>query len=136
MRQELAKPKGSAPASRRSPKLPHSADQGEIDGITWKPVRGNSETWDTAALENFQAHANRARKNNIGGKTVSHAQGQNPREAAVDPSEDKYDKPDAEQAEAQNRHALQYASYKSPLQTISHAVFSNASRVGSCRVRS
>jgi hypothetical protein len=31
---------------------------------------------------------------------------------------------------------LECASYKSPLRTISHAGFSNASRVGSCRVRS
>jgi hypothetical protein len=46
-----------------------------------------------SALKNLQAHTNGARENHIGGKTIGHAYRQNPRKAAVHPSEDKYDQP-------------------------------------------
>jgi hypothetical protein len=95
--------------SKCSPKLPHCADQRQIHGVARQSVGGNREAGHTSALKNFQSHANGAREDDVCSKTVGHAQGQNPRDPAVHPLEDKHDQPDAEHAKAQNRQALQYA---------------------------
>ena len=73
-----------------------------FDAAGLKPIR-------VAKSLLMSAHTNGARENDIGSKTVSNAQGQNPRKAAIHPPEDKHDQADAEHAKAQNRRPLQYA---------------------------
>jgi hypothetical protein len=53
-------------------------------------------------MKNLQTNLDRARENNIGSETVSYAQCQNPRKAAIYPPEDEYDQPNAKNAETKN----------------------------------
>jgi hypothetical protein len=60
------------------------------------------------ALEDFKAHANGTREDDIRPDCVSEAQGQNPGQPAVGKFEDdKDDQPDAEDAQRENQQALQ-----------------------------
>ena len=80
----------------------------EIDGVTRQPVAGNREPRHTFALEDFEAHANGAREDNIRCNSISEAQCQNPGEPAVRKFEDhEYDQPNAEYAQPENQQALQ-----------------------------
>ena len=67
----------------------------QIDGITRQSVAGNCGARYPFALENFEAHPNSAREDNIGRDSISDDQSQNGWQLAVwSKSEDKHDQPD------------------------------------------
>ena len=111
MRQELAKPSrlGLRPAGKPKGrvKLLQRTRQHEIDRIAGQAVSGNRETRYAFARENFEAHANDARKDNIGRNPIGDGQSQHSREPAIRQSEDKDDQPDSEDAQPQDHGAAQ-----------------------------
>ena len=83
-------------------KLLQRARKHEIDGVAGQSVSGNCEARHTFAQENFKAHANDARQNNIGRDSISDGQSQHRRQPAIREIEDKNNQPDGEDAQPQD----------------------------------
>lgn len=102
--------------------LRQRARQHEIDGIAGQSIPGNCETRYAFTQENFKAHANDARQNNIGRYCVRDGQGQHGRQPAIGEFEDKNDEPDGEDAQSQDDcaayQAFQQSHDRAPRQVI------------------
>ncbi len=72
-------------------KLLERAYQHDIDGITGQSVAGNCKSRHMFALEDFKAHANGAREDDISGGSISEGDSQNRWQPAIGKSEDKND---------------------------------------------
>jgi hypothetical protein len=108
-RARKAEPVGFHPAggSEGGPQVLQRSDQHEVDGIAGQTVAGNREAGHAFALEDLQAHADCARKDEIRRDRISDAQSQDPVQLLVDGPEDENDKPDTENAERQDQQAPQ-----------------------------
>ena len=79
----------------------------EIDGITGQSVAGSCKAWHPFALEDFKAHPNNAREDNIRRDSISEGQSQNGWQPAVRKSEDKNDQPDTKDAQPEDEQTVQ-----------------------------
>ena len=83
------------------------AAAGLIDRITRQSVAGNCKARHPFALENFEAHPNSAREDNIGRDSISDDQSQNGWQPAVGKSEDKHDQPDNKDAQPEHQQTVE-----------------------------
>ena len=89
-------------------KLLARPDEHEIDGVTGQSVAGNCVARHPFALQDFQAHAHDARKDNVCRGAISGDQSQKPWQPLVCKLEDyKDDQPDAKNTQPQDEQALQ-----------------------------
>ena len=94
--------------------LAQRADEHEIDGIAGQPVAGDGVARHPLALEDLEAHANGARKDDVGRYCVGGSQREDPRQPVVGKLEDdEHNQPDAEDAQCQHEQALQEAFQRS-----------------------
>src|SRR5580698_4039977 len=80
-------------------KLLQRACQHKIDRVAGQSVPGNCKARHTFAQENFKAHANDARQDNVGRYSVSNGQSQHRWQSLICDPKDKNDQPDSEDAQ-------------------------------------
>jgi hypothetical protein len=108
-------PIGLRPAGNRKGgmKLLACAYKHDIDGVTGQSVAGNCEARHAFTLQDFKAHPNGTRQDDISRDSIGEGQGQHPRQPTVRNFEDKNDQPDTKDAQSQDQQAAQYAFQQS-----------------------